>query len=254
MTPTTELAKEAETSFEYLGITDPKQKAALADATKSLRNRIERATQNIIEIGKRLTEVKKMLGHGKFLAWIEKEFGMSERTARNFMAVSLKFKSANFADFQPSALYLLASPFTPDEAREEAVELASKGEKITHKKAKEIKEKHAPKKEVTPRERKEPEAPATDPEAEPQETIGAFKAEYEFSELPAGYGKQTYPENEYGDLMRWLRDQMVRVLNQANLQQRRIDMTDAALVRLFVTVGEDYFEVQTALASMRKRR
>jgi len=256
MTPTTELVKETEAPFEYLGITDPKQKAALVDATRALRNRIERATQNIIEIGKRLTEVKEMLGHGKFLPWLEKEFGMSDQTAQNFMNVFKRFgQIPNGLEFQSKALYLLASPSTPDEAREEAVELASKGEKITHKKAKEIKEKHAPRKEVALRERKPSEEPAAheSPISQPEPAVGRFKEDYEFSELPEGFGKQTYPNNENGDLLRWIRSLLVQTLNQAGDKHRKLGFTDARLVGLFIDVAADYLEVQTALASIQKR-
>jgi cytochrome c553 len=45
-------------------------------------------------------QVKEALGHGRFLRWIEAEFGMSERAARNFMGVATTFKSATVADLR----------------------------------------------------------------------------------------------------------------------------------------------------------
>jgi len=51
------------------------------------------------------------------------------------MNVAIMFKSANFADLSiaPSALYLLASDDTPKPVREQVIERAKSGEKITHK-------------------------------------------------------------------------------------------------------------------------
>jgi hypothetical protein len=79
------------------------------------------AIGDIIEIGRRLSDAKERLGHGKFLTWVAAEFGWSERTAENFMRVyDLSRKSEKFADLQVpiSALYLLAAPSTPDKALE----------------------------------------------------------------------------------------------------------------------------------------
>jgi hypothetical protein len=73
----------------------------------------------VVEIGRRLTDAKRRLGHGRFLVWLAAEFGWSERTAENFMRVYvLRGKFANFADLDVplSALYLLAAPSTPDAA------------------------------------------------------------------------------------------------------------------------------------------
>ncbi|HLH23292.1 MAG TPA: hypothetical protein VK066_12275 [Chloroflexota bacterium] len=51
----------------------------------------------------------------RIAAWQRAEFGWSERTARNFMEVAERFKSAKFADLPaPSVLYLLAQPNTPE--------------------------------------------------------------------------------------------------------------------------------------------
>jgi len=62
------------------------------------------------------------------------------------MNVANTFKSDTVSDLniQAKALYLLASPSTSPEARTEAIVQAQNGETITHKKAKSIKEEHAP--------------------------------------------------------------------------------------------------------------
>jgi hypothetical protein len=76
---------------------------------------------NIISIGKRLIEVKGMLAHGQFTAWIEGEFALSERVAQNYMNVAREYGEGqnriNCSVFNPSVLYLLAAPSTPPEVR-----------------------------------------------------------------------------------------------------------------------------------------
>ncbi|CAH1653268.1 hypothetical protein CHELA1G11_10612 [Hyphomicrobiales bacterium] len=81
------------------------------------------AAESIIEVGRELIEQQASLGRGSFLAWIEAEFSMSQRTAYNFMAVHKKFgnKVATVASLPPTALYALAAPSTPDSIREELV-------------------------------------------------------------------------------------------------------------------------------------
>ena len=106
-----------------------------------IRERVKKTVEDIIEVGNDLLAVKEALDHGYFSPWLKAEFGWSERTARNFMAVADQFgKSAIFADLpiQPSAAYFLAAPSVPDEARQVAVEKAEAGEEITVATAKEI--------------------------------------------------------------------------------------------------------------------
>jgi hypothetical protein len=90
--------------------------------------------QAVAEIGRRLTECKKIVGHGNWLPWLDREFGWSDRTALNFMrAYEMSTKSENFSDLSLpiSGLYLLAAPSTPEEARDEIIERAKAGEKVS---------------------------------------------------------------------------------------------------------------------------
>ena len=41
----------------------------------------------MIEIGRRLTEMKKICGHGNWLQWLQREFGWTDRQALNYMRV-----------------------------------------------------------------------------------------------------------------------------------------------------------------------
>ena len=91
-----------------------------------------------------MREVLKNNKLGGFDGWLGNEFGWSSKTAYNFINVAEKFSLVNFTnlDFGFSALYLLASPSVPDEAREAALSLAESGKKITHQVAKELVEKY----------------------------------------------------------------------------------------------------------------
>ena len=121
----------------------------LRAAADRIRTRLRRSTEDIIEIGRDLAAGKRTLGHGHFLPWIEAEFGMSERTARNFMQVHERFgkalnrsKSETVADLEISqkALYLLASPSTEPEVVDAAMEKAEAGDKVGKAEVEEIKD------------------------------------------------------------------------------------------------------------------
>src|SRR5581483_7511198 len=111
-------------------------------AAERIRDKLRTTVEHIVHIGSDLTKAKAVLGHGRFGRWLRAEFTWSERTADNFMAVAEQFGpiSEIIADLtlQPTALYLLAAPSVPDEARQEAIERAQAGERITAAVAKEI--------------------------------------------------------------------------------------------------------------------
>jgi vacuolar-type H+-ATPase subunit I/STV1 len=110
-------------------------------ATERIKLRMKRTAEDIVAIGQDLLEVKQVLGHGRFLEWIEFEFEMKERTAQNFMRVAETFggKSAKFADLKPSVLYALAAPSTPEPVREQVIEKATNGERVSVKEVEELK-------------------------------------------------------------------------------------------------------------------
>ena len=109
---------------------------ALAEHSAEIRKLGKRAVQNIIEIGRRLTEAKKIVGWGNWLPWLEREFGWSERTAQNFMQVAELAESATVADLLVDfrGLYLLASPAIRNrhpEIIEAVAERSARGETTT---------------------------------------------------------------------------------------------------------------------------
>jgi hypothetical protein len=100
-----------------------------------VRGQIRKSIRAIIEIGNELIAMKEQLSHGEFGAWIRSEFGWTDRTARNFMAVAehLGDKTEIISDshITPTAAYLLAAPSTPEVVRSKAILLGAGGTKIT---------------------------------------------------------------------------------------------------------------------------
>lgn len=89
---------------------------SLETEAQEIRQLLKRSAQNIVDIGLRLTRVKEQL-KGTFLSWVERELGISPDTAQRFMKVAGRFQGRieQFSHVDISALYLLASPSTPDE-------------------------------------------------------------------------------------------------------------------------------------------
>ena len=129
--------------FDYANL-DAKTRLAVQQQTNEIKTLMRRSVQDTIDIGQKLIEVKKQLGHGRFRNWLKAEFGWSTRTANRSMQVATKFKNANLAQLEMdvSALYLLAEPSTPNEAEKEVLELAKQGENISYAKARDIINQH----------------------------------------------------------------------------------------------------------------
>lgn len=121
--------------FDY-DILAPDQRVMVQQRTGEIREQLRRSAQDIWEIGRKLVEVRSCLKYGQFDVWLKAEFGWSRRTAYNFINVYEAFQDcANLAqvDIATSVLYLLAAPSTPTEVREEVLQRAKAGDKVTHK-------------------------------------------------------------------------------------------------------------------------
>jgi hypothetical protein len=108
----------------------------LAENANAIRSLGKQTVENIIEIGFRLAYCRdNHLQHGEWLPWLEREFNWSRRTAGNFIHVyeAAERRSANFANLgiPVSGLYMLASPSTPEKARDEIIKRAETGEKLS---------------------------------------------------------------------------------------------------------------------------
>jgi hypothetical protein len=101
-----------------------------AEVIKALGKRV---VADVIEIGQRLSESKALCGHGSWLPWLEDNFSWTDDTALRFMQVGELAKSRNLRDLNLpiSSLYLLAAPSTPEKARQQVIEQAGNGERLS---------------------------------------------------------------------------------------------------------------------------
>jgi hypothetical protein len=115
-----------------LSVAANERERVLAENAEQIRRLGKRAVGDVIEIGRRLTEMKEICGHGNWLPWLHREFGWTDRHALKCMQVyDLSRKSENFSDLRISlsGLYLLAAPSTPSEAVDKVIERAMSGER-----------------------------------------------------------------------------------------------------------------------------
>jgi hypothetical protein len=107
----------------------PSQQVDLDQHAAEIRRLIKTTKDNVLEIGRRLTEGKKLVGRGRWLPWLDREFGWTDDTARRFINIyefsqreEFDFRNLRKLDVPMSGLYLLAEPSTPAEARTEIIE------------------------------------------------------------------------------------------------------------------------------------
>ena len=132
-------------SFDYSSL-DEETLAFVQLRTEEIKRLARKSSQDVIDIGSSLIEVKERLGYGKFYDWIDVEFSWSSRTAVRFMRVAGRFREDSdrlaYLNILPSALYILAPVSVPEEAVAEAFERAEQGETISEKTAIAIKAKY----------------------------------------------------------------------------------------------------------------
>jgi hypothetical protein len=145
-----------------------------AEAIRALEREGKRVVFKVAcEIGEHLSSVRDRLsrnssGDGTWLAWLEREFPYwgSQRTAYNYIGI-FKFvqrqggQVATFANsIDLSAVYLLAAPSTPEQARTEVAERVEHGEELSRQGVKGVIDKHRG---PTRRRTKDCQPPAHDP-------------------------------------------------------------------------------------------
>jgi hypothetical protein len=105
-----------------------------ADTTEILQSTVlrirERLKASIIETGRDLLSIKNMVEPRTFGRWLEVEFGMTVRTAQNYMAAAeLVAEYETVSHLPTTTLYRLAS--APDPVRVAMVERLDKGETVS---------------------------------------------------------------------------------------------------------------------------
>ncbi len=105
----------------------------LADDARRIAGRIKgRIKTGYLATGHDLLEMKERLGHGHFGAWLEAEFGLSERMAERYMAAA-RFDTVNsdiMSDLLPATMHALAAPSVTEKVRTACVERVKGGEQL----------------------------------------------------------------------------------------------------------------------------
>ena len=76
---------------------------------------------NTIEIGKRLIQAKSLVQHGQWQAWLQNNFKLTDRTARNFMQCAKRFGKTEI-DFRFQATQMIAMLALPEADTEKFIE------------------------------------------------------------------------------------------------------------------------------------
>jgi N6-adenosine-specific RNA methylase IME4 len=127
--PTTDSAQAP--AFNYANLDDLAADFARTTAVE-IRKDVRKLQHGILEVGNKLIAVKDAIGHGHFGSWIAAEFKMSADTAGRFMNVARRLGHIpHVAEFEPSVLYAMAAPSTPDHVIREVVERHAAGAAVT---------------------------------------------------------------------------------------------------------------------------
>jgi hypothetical protein len=115
--------------FNYANL-EPAVATAARNSAEDIRGNMSLQVEAILEIGKQLIDMKAALGHGYFGTWIDLELGFGQRTAQNYMAAATVFgsKCAMVSHLRPTTLYAIASPSTPEPARDILLERLNEGD------------------------------------------------------------------------------------------------------------------------------
>ncbi len=128
-------------SFDYSTI-DSQHAGSIAEHAAQIHQQLTRTAVSMIDIGRRLHEVKTVLGP-VFSAWIRAEFSWSATTAHAYIKAFERFGSLECLEqFQPTALRILAAGNVPTPAVNEAINMAESGLPVTTKIAKHLADKH----------------------------------------------------------------------------------------------------------------
>jgi hypothetical protein len=204
----------AQAGFDYSALpTEIRDEAKIAaDEIRGLMRR------SIVDVGAALARIKDRLPHGQFGKWLSAEFGLTERTAQNYMAAAaLASEYETVSDLRPKTLYLLASPSTPEPIRREVIARFDAGEPIPDRTIKEMIGK------AKVRQRQEqPRQPASRARAE---AVAAFSALLHEQLADA-----------LDDLTRMLRDERSRIAEMP--MQKRVVLARGYLNALGVTLDD----------------
>lgn len=127
------LAEYSALRYDY-GLVSAKHRRAVQDAAVDIRRKQRRMLEDMLAIGRRLMEVKDLLPPGGFERWVKDEFDLSIRTVYNMMTAAQVYSDEKrvqrVAPLSDRAVYMLAAPSTPEEARLEVERIIEETGKV----------------------------------------------------------------------------------------------------------------------------
>jgi len=109
--------------------------AELVQIAERIRSAIKVTAGSIVDIGKDLTDAKRMVHHhGAWLSWLDTEFQMSARTAQRYMRAAefAKGKYDTVSLLPPATIYLLSAPSTPERIKAEVIAALTAKQPVDH--------------------------------------------------------------------------------------------------------------------------
>lgn len=134
------------TLFDYSAL-DPETRIVVQQEDKEFDRHMGDAGTAFVRACHNLQKIHAALKSKRpgFQEWVASKGGLSHGTAYRMLDVARMYPNlGQIPSSSPSALYLLASPSTPEAARQEALTLATSGQEVTHAKARKIVEAHRP--------------------------------------------------------------------------------------------------------------
>jgi hypothetical protein len=125
-------------TFDY-NVLAPATQSDLRDCADRLRKLLIKSIADMVAVGNDLLAIKAQLDHGQFIPWVEKEIGISGRSAQDYMRLAIGHgKSATIALFPPSTARMLTAKFAPPEIVEQVIARADAGNIVSHTELKEL--------------------------------------------------------------------------------------------------------------------
>ena len=117
----------------------PSPDVTLPQLETEIKYHLNQISQNVIEIGKRLIQAKSLVQHGQWLNWLEQNFQLKERMARNFMQCAERFgnRQTNI-DLNQSQMMALLALFNTEETEKFIEQKAAEGTPVENMSVKNI--------------------------------------------------------------------------------------------------------------------
>lgn len=115
------------------------------EQVRAIRGLLRNGAEDVLAIGQRMNELKKLVGKKRFQAYRVHAFRIRPSTASHYMRAAKAFAGLEpgcLANLRPTAMFELVARKVPQSARDEAISLARLGVIITIKLAKDIIGKH----------------------------------------------------------------------------------------------------------------